>query len=98
MSPPTGITGALGGRQHRTSPHRGDVTVTTLVGVSVESRPTLVIVGPPGSGKTTVGRVLARRLGVAFADVDVMIEERTGKSIADLFLEDGEDEFRNLER
>jgi shikimate kinase len=98
MRPPTGITAALGGRQHRTSPHRGHVTVTTLVGVSVESRPTLVIVGPPGAGKTTVGRVLARRLGVAFADVDAMIEERTGRSIADLFLEDGEDEFRNLER
>jgi shikimate kinase len=68
------------------------------VTVPVESRPTLVIVGPPGAGKTTVGRVLARRLGVAFADVDAMIEERTGKSIADLFLEDGEDGFRRLER
>ena len=63
-----------------------------------ESRPTLVIVGPPGAGKTTVGRVVARRLGVGFADVDAMIEERTGKSIADLFLEDGEDGFRALER
>jgi shikimate kinase len=68
------------------------------VTVPVESRPTLVIVGPPGAGKTTVGRVLARRLGVAFADVDAMIEERTGRSIADLFLEDGEDGFRRLER
>jgi shikimate kinase len=66
--------------------------------VHVESRPTLVIVGPPGAGKTTVGRVLARRLGVGFADVDAMIEERTGKSIADLFLEDGEEGFRALER
>jgi shikimate kinase len=66
--------------------------------VSVESRPTLVIVGPPGAGKTTVGRILARRLGVAFADVDAMIEEQTGKSIADLFLEDSEDGFRTLER
>jgi shikimate kinase len=66
--------------------------------VSVESRPTLVVVGPPGAGKTTVGRIVARRLGVAFADVDAMIEEQTGKSIADLFLEDGEDGFRTLER
>jgi shikimate kinase len=66
--------------------------------VPVESRPTLVVVGPPGAGKTTVGRVLARRLGVAFADVDAMIVERTGRPIADLFLEDGEDGFRRLER
>jgi shikimate kinase len=66
--------------------------------VHVDSRPTLVIVGPPGAGKTTVGRVLARRLGVAFADVDAMIEQRTGRAIADLFLEDGEDGFRTLER
>ena len=63
-----------------------------------ESRPTLVVVGPPGAGKTTVGRILARRLAVGFADVDAMIEERTGKSIADLFLQDGEDGFRTLER
>lgn len=66
--------------------------------VPVESRPTLVVVGPPGSGKTTVGRVLARRLGVAFADVDAMIVERTGRAIADLFLQDGEDGFRRIER
>ena len=66
--------------------------------VHSESRPTLVVVGPPGAGKTTVGRVLARRLAVGFADVDAMIEERTGKSIADMFLQDGEDGFRALER
>ncbi len=63
-----------------------------------ETRPTLVIVGPPGAGKTTVGRVLARRLGVTFADADVLIEQRAGKAIADMFLTDGEDAFRALER
>jgi shikimate kinase len=66
--------------------------------VPVDTRPTLVIVGPPGAGKTTVGHVLARRLGVAFADVDAMIEERTGSAIADLFVRDGEEGFRRLER
>jgi len=58
----------------------------------------LVLVGPPGSGKTTVGRVLARRLGVPFTDVDSLIVERIGKSIAEMFTEDGEDAFRALER
>lgn len=66
--------------------------------VPVDTRPTLVIVGPPGAGKTTVGHVLARRLGVAFADVDAMIEERTGSAIADLFVRDGEEGFRRMER
>jgi shikimate kinase len=61
-------------------------------------RPALVLVGPPGSGKTTVGRVLARRLGVPFTDVDALIVERIGKSIAEMFTEDGEDAFRALER
>ena len=63
-----------------------------------ERRPILVLVGPPGAGKTTVGRVVARRLGVAFTDVDSIIVERAGKSIADMFLQDGEDAFRALER
>jgi shikimate kinase len=62
------------------------------------ARPALVLVGPPGAGKTTVGRVLARRLGVSFTDVDTLIVERIGKSIAEMFTEDGEDAFRALER
>jgi shikimate kinase len=66
--------------------------------VSPERRPALVIVGPPGAGKSTVGRVLARRLGVGFTDVDALIVERAGRSIADIFLQDGEDVFRALER
>lgn len=66
--------------------------------MSPEKRPVLVLVGPPGSGKTTVGRVLARRLDVGFTDVDDLIVARAGKAIADMFLEDGEDAFRVLER
>lgn len=72
--------------------------LATLCAVSFEQRPVLVLVGPPGAGKTTVGRVLARRLGVGFTDIDAVIVERAGKSISDMFLEDGEDVFRALER
>jgi shikimate kinase len=66
--------------------------------VSRERRPALVLVGPPGAGKTTVGRVLARRLDLEFVDVDAVIVARIGKSIADMFVQDGEDAFRALER
>jgi shikimate kinase len=62
------------------------------------TRPVLVLVGAPGAGKTTVGRVLARRLGVSFTDVDAVIVERVGKSIADVFVQEGEPAFRAVER
>jgi len=58
---------------------------------------TLVLVGAPGSGKSTVGALLAERLGVPFRDVDAVIVERTGKSISEIFTDDGEPTFRALE-
>lgn len=59
--------------------------------------PVAVLVGPPGSGKSTVGRLLAERLGVPFRDTDADIVQRTGQSIPDLFIEHGEEYFRELE-
>jgi shikimate kinase len=58
---------------------------------------TLVLVGAPGSGKSTVGALLAARLGVPFRDVDAVIVERTGKPITEIFTDDGEAAFRALE-
>jgi shikimate kinase len=57
----------------------------------------VVLVGAPGSGKSTVGAMLAGRLGVGFRDVDAVIVERVGKSIAEIFTDDGESAFRALE-
>ena len=57
----------------------------------------VVIAGPPGSGKSTVGPLLAEKLGVAFRDTDDDIVARAGRSIADIFTEDGEPAFRALE-
>lgn len=63
-----------------------------------ETRPVAVLVGPPGSGKTTIGRLLAQRLGVGFLDTDLDVEADQGRPISDIFLEDGEPAFRMLER
>lgn len=60
--------------------------------------PIVVLVGVPGSGKSTVGGVLARRLGVTLRDTDNDIEIAAGKRVADIFLDDGEPHFRGLER
>lgn len=60
--------------------------------------PVLVLVGPPGAGKTTVGQLVAERLSVAFRDTDTDVETVAGKTIAEVFFDDGEDAFRALER
>ncbi|MCX4745105.1 shikimate kinase [Kitasatospora sp. NBC_01287] len=59
--------------------------------------PLAVLVGPPGAGKSTVGRLLAERLGCDFRDTDADIERRAGKPIPEIFIEDGEPHFRVLE-
>ena len=51
----------------------------------------------PGCGMRAVGRALGRRLGKEFADLDLLIAERAGKSIPDIFAQEGEDAFRALE-
>jgi len=58
----------------------------------------VVLVGAPGAGKSTVGRRLARRWGVAFRDSDQLVEAEAGKSVADIFVDEGESAFRARER
>jgi shikimate kinase len=60
-------------------------------------KPVAVLVGPPGSGKTTVGAALAERLRIPLRDTDQDVEALTGSTIADLFVERGEEYFRELE-
>ncbi|HEX5188890.1 MAG TPA: shikimate kinase [Streptosporangiaceae bacterium] len=60
--------------------------------------PAAVLIGPPGAGKSTVGALLADRLGVSFTDTDALVESAAGKQVSDIFIEDGEPAFRALER
>jgi shikimate kinase len=57
----------------------------------------LAFVGLPGAGKSTVGRAVASRLGVAFHDLDRLLEARSGLTIPQLFAQQGESGFRNME-
>lgn len=60
--------------------------------------PRVVLVGPPGAGKSTVGQLVAAALGVAFRDTDADVEAVAGKAISEIFVDDGEPAFRALER
>ena len=60
--------------------------------------PLVVLVGPMGSGKSTVGALLAERLGVPYRDTDADIVAAQGRPISDIFVDEGEPYFRELER
>jgi shikimate kinase len=60
--------------------------------------PVAILIGPPGTGKTTVGGLLAELLGVGYLDTDASVEAVAGKPVGDIFVEDGEPAFRKLER
>ena len=65
--------------------------------VTPVASPVLVLVGPPASGKTTVGTAVADVLGVPFRDTDRDVEGEAGTSVADVFVQQGEEHFRALE-
>jgi shikimate kinase len=60
--------------------------------------PLVVLIGPPGAGKSVVGPLVAARLGVEFRDTDADVGTAAGKPVGDIFVEDGEEYFRDLER
>ncbi len=75
-----------------------DSSVTETIFSEIKhSKENIVLTGMPGSGKTTVGRALAEKLGREFIDTDVKIVEKAGKPITDIFAECGEAGFRELE-
>ncbi|MEO8827383.1 shikimate kinase [Lapillicoccus sp.] len=72
--------------------------VTRPTGAPGGAAPAAVVIGPPGAGKTVTGKALEALLGTAFHDTDEAIVAAGGRSIADIFVDDGEAAFRDLER
>ena len=60
--------------------------------------PRIILIGPMGSGKTTIGKSLAQKLSLEFRDTDSVIEQREQKTVSQIFIEDGEDTFRAIEK
>jgi len=60
--------------------------------------PRVILIGPMGSGKTTIGSLLAKKLGLSFRDTDHLIEEQEEKTVSQIFLDQGEDAFRAIEK
>ena len=80
-----------------TAPEAG-ATPAAQAGVEPAPVAGVVLIGPPGAGKSSVGALLASLLGVGFTDTDDIVAVAAGKPVGDIFVEDGEPVFRELER
>ena len=60
--------------------------------------PPIILIGPPGAGKSSVGKALTKKLSLNFLDSDKVVEEKSGKSISEIFITDGEPAFREMEK
>jgi shikimate kinase len=77
---------------------RGPQAPQTRQSPPASAAPLVVLIGPPGAGKTAVGPLVAARLGVPFRDTDAEVGVAAGKPVSDIFIENGEEAFRALER
>jgi len=65
---------------------------------ALSKMPQVILIGPPGAGKSSVGKALGQKLSTHFADTDVLIEKQSGLRVSEIFLDKGEPFFRELEK
>ena len=75
----------------------GTLSLIWLIFV-LSKMPKVILIGPPGAGKSSVGKALGKRLETDFADTDLLIERETGLRVSEIFLDKGESFFRELEQ
>ncbi len=81
-----------------TGPQGGGAARAGEPPASLAAGPAAILIGPPGAGKSTVGALLAALLGTGYTDTDTEVEQVAGKPVGDIFVQDGEADFRALER
>ena len=80
-----------------TDSHIDDTVIGKIHGTLQRQMENIILIGMPGCGKTTVGKFLAEMVGKTFVDADTEVELLAGKTIPEIFAQDGEEEFRSLE-
>src|SRR5690606_30971383 len=93
-------------RRWRSAPSRPVIRVTSqrcsmadpVAGTRPGGGPAVVLIGPPGAGKSTVAKALASRTGWTVRDTDDDVERAAGRSVSEIFTQSGEAEFRRMER
>ena len=83
--------------EYFTGKHIPDEIIRKIHSQLSQQMENIILIGMPGCGKSTIGRLLAEKTGKSFVDTDAEIEKLAGKRIPDIFKEDGEDKFRELE-
>src|SRR5438477_136485 len=91
------MTSNLPNRTEQLAPNASEGTSLPSLGASLDRLSRIFLIGPRGSGKTTVAAVLAARLGWSHLDADAELERRYGRTIRAIFAEDGEPAFRDME-
>ena len=76
---------------------QGSALIDSIYNKIKQDKESIVLIGMPASGKSTVGKILAERLGREFVDTDDLITERIGMTISDYFKQEGEEQFRMIE-
>lgn len=91
------VAQAVRASEYFTDTKYDDSVIDKIFNDMINEKENVVLIGMPGAGKSTVGKILAKKYCRTLVDTDTLIEKKTGKKISDIFKESGENEFRKIE-